>query len=201
MTKTAFLIPYKGTNKAKTRLRRKLNGEIVDKLLFRLFGVVIQELSEMKIEKSIYILTKNANLHLNDNCTKIIDKKDDFNEAIVEAVKDLSEENIIIIMADLYKIRKKEIWRIIKLRKKYSVVIAPSENDGTSILAFSKKLLSEIEFCFGNNSSLIFEKQFKQKGINYFKLRYKNVFKDIDNLEDILSIKKLAKELNLFNKD
>jgi len=185
-----ILIPYRGTQKDKSRLRIDLDDKLVDSLLNKTIKHVVKEVSKVRMEKTIYLLTKMENIDFNEINTILQDQSNDLNIAIEEAIREIEEEIIVIIMADLPLIKTENLEKIIKLhRKEGKIIIAPSPDNGTSILCFNKKI--KFPFLFGKNSSLRFKENFKGNRIDFQLLTHEKSYNDIDTFKDLIELSKL----------
>ena len=188
--KIGILIPFRGTQKDKSRLRLDLDDKLVDSLLNETIKHVLNEVSNLEMEKTIYLLTKKEDIDFTEKIMIIQDQSNDLNVAIEEALYKIDEEIIIIIMADLPLINTKTITRIINNHKKYGkIILAPTLDYGTSILCFNKS--DEFPFLFGINSSLRFKEAFKKMGRNFEILVHENVYNDIDTFKDLIELSEL----------
>jgi len=183
----AILIPYRGTNKGKGRLRKDIDDSTVDNILFKMTQHIIEESSKIDCQNNIYLLTRNQNTEFKGSYNSLVDEGDDLNDAVGLASKKLEEDIVLVIMADLPLISKDEIEKTIYLiQETNQAIIAPSQDNGTSLLGFVRGSLTE--FVFGKNSSYKFQEIFKTNKIPYHKLNYKKSFKDIDTFKDLTEI-------------
>ncbi len=183
----AILIPYRGTNKGKGRLRKDIDDSIVDNILFKMTQHIIEESSKVDYQNNIYLLTRSQNTEFKGSYNSLIDEGDDLNDAVGLASKKLEEDIVLVVMADLPLISKDEIEKTIYLLQETNqVIIAPSQDNGTSLLGFVKGSLTE--FVFGKNSSYRFQEIFETNKIPYYKFNYKKSFKDIDTFKDLTEI-------------
>lgn len=188
--KIGILIPFRGTQKDKSRLRIDLDDKLVDTLLNKTIKHVLKEVSKLRMEKTIYILTKMENIDFDEINTILKDQSNDLNNAVEDAIKEIEEEIIVIIMADLPLIKTENIAEIISFhRMEGKIIIAPSPDNGTSIICFNKKI--KFPFLFGKNSSLNFKENFKRNRRNFQLLNYEEAYKDIDTFKDLIELSKL----------
>ena len=61
-----ILIPFRGTQKDKSRLRIDLDDKLVDSLLNEAIKHVLKEVAKLRMEKTIYLLTKMENTDFNE---------------------------------------------------------------------------------------------------------------------------------------
>ncbi|MHA2357201.1 MAG: 2-phospho-L-lactate guanylyltransferase [Candidatus Heimdallarchaeaceae archaeon] len=185
--RTGILIPFRGTKKDKSRLRNEISEEIVDELLERMIQHVIDVCMESEFEKEIYILTKNETIELEGDYRILQDQGEDLNDSINKARGLIEEDTIIIIMADLPFLNSRIVEQIINSHKEDNqIVIAPSDDNGTSILCFNTK--SNFPFVFGQKSSIRFEELFKKNNIDFLLLEYEETYRDIDTFKDLIEI-------------
>ncbi|MHA1304059.1 MAG: 2-phospho-L-lactate guanylyltransferase [Candidatus Heimdallarchaeaceae archaeon] len=186
MRKVGVIVPYRGERTDKSRLRPNLDSQTVDELLLEMVQNVIYEIMKVSRIRNIYLLTKNANIGFNGNYRVFLDKQSDLNAAVAEAKEEIKEEIILIIMADLPLIKCEDIEIILNSLENYEVVIAPSGDNGTSVLGFHKHI--NLEFVFGNESSIKFKEQLEKHKIRFKLLKHKKSFMDIDELNDIVAL-------------
>ncbi len=185
-----IIIPFRGTQKDKSRLRENMDDQLVNELLKEMFIHVLNEVVKIKFDKTVYILTTKKQLNFCKYKHEIInDTGDNLNKSLIEAIRQVKEEIIVILMADLPLVTKKEILATIQNLQHYDVVIAPSNDKGTSILAFKRSI--DFPFLFGKNSSLNFMKYFKKTGHKVKMLKYSQRFRDIDTFKDILHLQNI----------
>lgn len=183
----AILIPYRGTNKGKGRLRKDIDDSTVDNILFEMTQHIIEESSKIDYQNNIYLLTRNQNTEFKGSYNSLVDEGDDLNDAVSLASKKLEEDIVLVVMADLPLISKDELEKTIYLLQETNhVIIAPSQDNGTSLLGFVKGSLTE--FVFGKNSSYKFQEIFETNKIPYHIFDYKKSFKDIDTFKDLTEI-------------
>ncbi len=185
--KKAILIPYRGTISDKSRLRSNLNEELLEKLLKSVTQNVINKTLQVKDISKVYILTHKPDLDFQGNYYVLKDKADDLNNSILKALDDVPENIIAIVMADLPLLSSTEIEEIfedhIKMNK---VVLAPTEDKGTSIICFNKTI--KFPGVFGKNSSIRFQDFFENNKIGFYLKLYNETYRDIDTFKDLIKI-------------
>lgn len=183
----AIIIPYRGTVGDKSRLRSDLKETSVGKLLHHMTQNLINEVSMIETDVHLYILTKKNNLSFSGKFTLLSDKGNELNESLTNAFKEIEEDIITIIMADLPLIKSEEIKAILyrhKIEKK--ILLGPTPDNGTSILTFNKN--NSFPLVFGKNSALRFRDVFEEEAISYEILESKDIYRDIDKFKDLLEI-------------
>ncbi|NPD89914.1 MAG: hypothetical protein HGN29_14475 [Asgard group archaeon] len=186
--KVGVLIPYRGTSMDKSRLRKSITNKIVDELLYQMTQQVITTSTTLSEEFNTYLLTKNDSVKFDGNFTILKDQGEMLNDSIELAINSLKEDIILIVMADLPLVRKEDLERIVNLHKTgMEVIIAPSSDNGTSLLCFNSK--KPFNFVFGNNSAVEYQKIFTEKGIKFKLLKHEKYYCDIDRFKDLREIK------------
>lgn len=186
--RTGILIPFRGTIKDKSRLRKDINNEFVNDLLYKMTENAIKIASEISYNTTIYLLTKNAEIQFSGQYEVIEDLGLDMNNSINEAINHIKEEIIMILMADLPLIRKKILEEIIKQTLETErILIAPSPDLGTSIICYPKN--TKFPFLFGEKSSEKFKNFFENNNLKYLLLDFNESFRDIDTFKDLMKFK------------
>ena len=185
----SILIPFRGTKSDKSRLRKDIDDVLVEKLLQKMLQYVISEVSQLKQEKKIYLLTKTESIEFQGNFEIIEDRGENLNDSLVKAFKSIQEEIIIIVMADLPLLKTEDVERvIIEVKQNHKIILAPTFDNGTSILGFYKDMLFPL--LFGDNSAKKFQKMFLEKDIENKLLTYSDRYKDIDTFKDLIELKR-----------
>ncbi|MCE7743050.1 MAG: NTP transferase domain-containing protein [Candidatus Heimdallarchaeota archaeon] len=183
----AIIIPYRGTVSDKSRLRSDLNLTILEQLLSNITQNVIYEALKVKGIDKVYVLTQKSELEFYGNFEILIDRVGDLNGSILTALREIDEETIVITMADLPLITSTHIENILENHIKTSdVVLAPTEDKGTSLVCFSKT--HSFPGLFGKNSSLRFKEFFENNSIGIALLTYNEAYRDIDTFKDLIKI-------------
>ena len=183
------LIPFRGTNTDKSRLRKEIPSEIVDKLLLQMTQQVISASTSLGNRYNIYLLTKNETVKFNGNFKILRDQGVNLNDSLKLVLNTLDEEILLIVMADLPLIRKEDLEKIINLHIiEKENIIATTSDDGTSLLCFNTN--EEFPFVFGCNSASEYRRIFTEKKIKFRILGQEKYYRDIDTLKDLREIMK-----------
>lgn len=186
--KIGVLIPYRGTSLDKSRLRKNITSKVVDELLYQMTQQIIIASTSLSEEYNTYLLTKNESVKFIGDFTVLKDQGEMLNDSIKFAISSLKEDIILIVMADLPLVRKEELERIVNLHKtSMEVIVAPSPDNGTSLLCFSSK--EPFEFVFGYNSAVEYQRIFTENGIKFKLLKHEKHYRDIDTFKDLREIK------------
>ncbi len=183
----AILIPYRGTKKDKSRLRKDFEGSSVEDLLYDMMQHVINEVAHLEEVQTIYVLTKKDEIDFEGNYRILKDMGRNLNDSVQQAFKLIEEENIIITMADLPLLKTRDVQKVIEtIKKGKNAVLAPTSDNGTSILGFSKYV--SFPLVFGINSALKFEKILQEQNIEHEILPHVIGYRDIDTFKDLIEL-------------
>ncbi len=183
----AILIPFRGTNTDKSRLRKEIPSSIVDELLIKMTQEVITASTSLGKKYNTYLLTKNEMVKFKGNFKVLKDQGFNLNNSIKLALNTLEEKTILIVMADLPLIRKEDLTKIVNLHiKEDESIIAPTSDDGTSLLCFNND--EEFPFVFGCNSASEYRRIFTERKIKFKILDQEKFYRDIDTLKDLREI-------------
>ena len=199
----SIIIPFRGTISDKSRLHSVVNHKILEQLLNHVTQRVILEASHVKNVDQVYVLTHRDELPFQGNYKLLKDKGDDLNTSVLAAIKEVPEDIITIVMADLPLITSKKIQDIIQSHLKDGyVILAPTEDKGTSVICFNKQY--SFPGFFGRESSIKFKEYFYKNSIGFNLMRYDEAYRDIDTLKDLIKIadnEQLAFEIRSIIKD
>ncbi|MCQ6254630.1 2-phospho-L-lactate guanylyltransferase [Methanocaldococcus sp.] len=177
------IIPISPINSLKTRLSEFLNDEERKNLLFNMLKDIKKALEGLDIvvvskDKEVLNFAKNE---LNAQIIK--EKYNGLNNAIKQAFKEIDDEEIIIIPADVPLINKKHIEDILNLSKHYDLIIAPSRGGGTNLLYLKSKNLIEIKY--EGFSFLKHLEEAKKRNLKYYIYDSFLISVDINTPEDL----------------
>ena len=183
----AIIIPYRGSISDKSRLHSNLNIEILEKLLHKVTQKVIYETLQVADIDRVYILTQKSNLQFHGDYTILKDKGNELNSSVKSAIEEIHEEIIIIVMADLPLITSDKINEILHKHITTSrIILAPTEDKGTSIICFQRKTI--FPGLFGKNSSIRFKEFFDNHSDGLDLMDYDEAYRDIDTFKDLIKI-------------
>ena len=183
----AIIVPFRGTVNDKSRLRSNLKATSIEKLLYHMTQNLIDEISKIESSFNLYILTKKEELNFSGSFSILLDKGEELNESLQEAFKEIQEDIIIIIMADLPLIKSEDLQLILnKHTNEKKIMLGPTPDNGTSILVFNKR--DSFPLVFGKNSALRFREVFESLGSSFEILESKNAYRDIDKFKDLVEL-------------
>ncbi len=186
MTK-AIIIPYRGTILDKSRLHSVLDLKILEQLLNKVTQNVLNEVLQIEGIDKVYVLTHKSELEFQGNYDLLKDKGKELNDSILHALDDIEQEIVTIVMADLPLIKSTHIEEILEdYLKTNSVILAPTEDKGTSIICFNKTY--GFPGLFGKNSSLKFKDFFERNPEGIILKTYREAYRDIDTFKDLIKI-------------
>jgi 2-phospho-L-lactate guanylyltransferase len=190
------VIPVKTLLKSKTRLSIILNPKERQALTIVMLRDVLRAVECSMVCQTVVISSDPAveELAKNFGVMHLAEKRQGLNQAIEQATKwciQNTADSVLVLPADLPLIIPKDINQIVKLgSERTSIVISPSQNDGTNALL--QKPPNLIHPCFGPNSFSKHKTEASHKGIPTRVYKSKRVAMDIDtpkDLEKLLKIK------------
>ena len=183
----AILIPFRGTKKDKSRLRKDFDESSVEVLLHEMMQNVLDEVSYLEESQTVYLLTKNEDVSFEGQYRILKDTGIDLNDSVEKAFKLIEEDYIIITMADLPLLKTENLKKVIDtIKEGINAVLAPTSDNGTSILGFDRSV--SFPLLFGVNSALKFESLFKERNIEYEILPHVIGYRDIDTFKDLMEL-------------
>ncbi|MBY8999714.1 MAG: 2-phospho-L-lactate guanylyltransferase [Candidatus Heimdallarchaeota archaeon] len=185
--KIGIVIPYRGTNAGKSRLRESMDEESVKKILSKMTQHVITEVMKVGMELNLYILTRKSDVLFDGKFQICKDEGRNLNDSLKKFTAEMEEDIIMVLMADLPLIKHTHIEAIVKsVNRENNVVVAPAGDNGTSILCFNRS--TNFPFFYGKNSALKFANYIKKAGINNLILETNHCYQDIDTLKDLKNL-------------
>ena len=178
-----IVIPYRGTDLDKSRLRKDLDEDTVSNILYKMTQQVISEIMKINRSLNLYILSKNS-VSFTGNYQTSEDQGLNLNNSLKIFTQKMEEEIIMIIMADLPLITNDEIEKILDtVEHKKNIIIAPAADKGTSILCYNRK--NQFPFFYGVESAKKLADYLSKNKIAYQVLDYDYRYQDIDTLKDL----------------
>ncbi|NPA62915.1 MAG: 2-phospho-L-lactate guanylyltransferase [Methanococci archaeon] len=177
------IIPVSPINSLKTRLSEFLSEEERKYLLLNMLRDIksaLTNLDTVVVSRDEEILNF-AKKELNAKTVK--EKGKGLNNAIKQAFKEISEEEVLIIPADIPLIKKHHIKDIINLSNHYDMIIAPSRGGGTNLLYLKSK--NSIDLKYEGFSFLKHLKEAENKNLKYHIYDSFLVSVDINTPEDL----------------
>jgi len=199
----SIIIPFRGTISDKSRLHSVLNHKMLEKLLSLVTQRVIKESLQVEGINQVYILTQRDRLPFQGEYKLLKDKGNDLNSSVFTAIEEVHEKIVVIVMADLPLITSDKIQEIIQEHiKSGKVVLAPTEDKGTSVLCFDKQC--NFPGLFGKESSMKFIEYYNNNSVGVSLMEYDEAYRDIDTFKDLIKIannESLAIELHSIIKE
>jgi len=181
--KTAVIIPIRGIKKSMTRLRHKLEEDVVNDLVKQLLVNTIESLSN--VSYPIYVLTSEKELKhelSNFEVNFSFDNGSGLNEAVSQMVKAHYYERYMLIMPDLPGISENEVEKLLKIQDISPYVIVPTQDHGTACALLPQSVFPK-QF-FGKKSALKIIEYCDHNQIPLFKLANTKLLIDVDTIED-----------------
>jgi|ECHnycMinimDraft_1075156.scaffolds.fasta_scaffold00068_22 2-phospho-L-lactate guanylyltransferase len=181
--KVCALIPLKELEKSKSRLSNILNEkERIEFTLCMLKDVIKALVNSSKID-DIYIISQEKELKLSDERKfKLIFDSASLNEALERHIKDLQQYDAkIIIPCDIPLVSEEDVEKVIELLNEYDVVISPSCDSGTNLLAIKNELKFKLEFGEGRRSFIMHLKNALEANLKVYVYSSERIALDVDD--------------------
>ncbi len=190
---TFAVVPVKTLLKSKTRLSNFFTLQERPLLTLAMLEDVLNALKSSKVNNTIVIGSDSTveGLVKNYSMTFLRENQEGLNQALDQATKLCvrnSAELVLVLPADIPLITSKDINGLVKLARKDSVVISPSQNGGTNALLQTPPGI--VSPCFGPDS---FKKHFYKavsKGVQAKIYVSSNLMLDIDSEKDLVQLLK-----------
>ena len=181
-----IVIPFRGTDLDKSRLREDMDETSVRYILNRMTQQVIFEIMKLDKNVNLYVLSKKK-VSFEGKYQVSEDQGKNLNDSLQKFAAKMNEDIIMIIMADLPLINNSHIKNIIEtVEQEKKVIIAPAKDNGTSVLCFNRS--TPFPFFYGNKSAKRLANYLTKTSINHQVLEYDFWYQDIDTLEDLINL-------------
>jgi len=181
-----IVIPFRGTNLDKSRLREDMDEISVRYILNRMTQHVISEIMKLDKKVNLYILSKNK-VSFDGKYQIAEDQGKNLNDSLQKFTSKMNEDIIMIIMADLPLIKNSRIKSILEtVEQENKVIIAPAKDYGTSILCFNRN--APFPFFYGKKSAKRLANYLTKTSINHQVLEYGFCYQDIDTFKDLTNL-------------
>lgn len=181
-----IVIPFRGTDLDKSRLREDMDDNSVRYILNRMTQQVIFEIMKLDKNVNLYVLSKNK-VSFDGKYQIAEDQGKNLNDSLQKFASKMNEDIIMIIMADLPLINNFHIKSILEtVEQEKKVIIAPAEDYGTSILCFNRN--TRFPFFYGKKSAKRLTNYLTKISINHQVLEYEFWYQDIDTLKDLINL-------------
>ncbi|MHA2496460.1 MAG: NTP transferase domain-containing protein [Candidatus Hodarchaeales archaeon] len=205
MISSGCVIPIRGINSGKQRLRKSLPSfkntqisSLISLILGRTFNLCTDYF------EPVWIMTKNPTGVLNQLQKKpariIQDPSEDLNESLSLVAREMAfnTESMAVITPDLPILQSDDIKNLLSCFNGHNCVIAPSKDVGTSglIVPLDKvSQLSNFGFQFGPKSFSKHLQAFSRARLTYQVIHSRGFQWDLDNIDDIQEIFQEQKHL------
>lgn len=181
-----IVIPFRGTDLDKSRLREDMDETSVEYILNTMTQRVILEIMKLDKKVNLYVLSKNK-VSFDGKYQIAEDQGQNLNDSLQIYTSKMNETIIMIIMADLPLINKSHINNILEtVEQEKKVIIAPAKDNGTSILCFNQNV--SFPFFYGEKSAEKLSNYLAEASINHQVLEYDFCYQDIDTLKDLINL-------------
>lgn len=179
---TKAIIPVRGIVESMSRLRKELDDDLVNEVVYKLLLNTVKIVQTVNIEP--IILTSDKLLHTkNGNGLRtIIDDGASLNKAVSDGIKEINEESLLFIMPDLPGLTVDILKKFLVVQSIHNNVIAPTHDRGTAIANLPSQILKNN--VFGKNSADRFIDICNKEKIGISVFETKNISHDLDTMED-----------------
>ena len=172
----------------KTRLSNYLTKEeritLIKCMLKDLLNVIL------KMFNDVYII---ADKDLDIKGVKILRDNSKGLKSVLEIMNKETIDESLFIPVDVPLIDENDLKRILSLKNNYDYILSPARRNGISLIYRKKK---EYEIIFSNKSFIDSLNYCIKNKINYFIYFSKNLYFDIDTVEDIYEFLNICKKKN-----
>jgi len=176
------IIPVRGIVESMSRLRKEIDEDLVNEVVYKLLLNTARVVQELNIEP--IILTSDPSLHEKKGfeLKTIIDDGSSLNNAVSRSLDEIDDDLILFIMPDLPGLTTEILKKFLAVQSIHKYVIAPTHDRGTAIAClpphiFRKKL-------FGKNSADLFIEECNKGKIRISVFETEDISQDLDTLED-----------------
>lgn len=176
------IIPVRGIVESMSRLRKELDGELVNEVVRKLLLNIIKLVQEVNIEP--IILTSDLSLPEKGgfNLKTIIDDGSSLNKAVKDGLEAIDEDFVLFIMPDLPGLTIEILKKFLSVQSIHKYVIAPTHDKGTAMACLPSHIFKKNHF--GKNSANLFIEACNTEKIKISVFETKNILHDLDTIED-----------------
>jgi len=146
--KVNLIIPFKNSYEIKSRLSSLFSYEERLKLSFIMLKDILQAAFKSNVISKIFIVSL-FEFNIDNSDVEIIINKKDLNNALYDTInisRKLNYDLQIIIPSDIPLIEPEDFQTVVNLMKNFDVVISPSCDGGTNLLALRKDVNMNLKY-------------------------------------------------------
>ena len=176
------IIPVRGIVESMSRLRKEIDDDLVNEVVYKLLFNTARVVQELKIEP--IILTSDPSLHEKKGFgfRTIIDDGSSLNNAVSRSLDEIDEDLILFIMPDLPGLTTEILKKFLAVQLIHKYVIAPTHDRGTAIACLPTHIFRKN--LFGKNSADLFIEECNKDKIGVSVFETEDISQDLDTLED-----------------
>ena len=181
MEDLTFLVPIRGLNTSMSRLRHEIREEVLNNLIFDL---LTRTLDILRIHSIPFIIV-TADMSITPeefDCRVIYDHGNDLNEALVQAIDDLDNSMIGLVMPDLPGFKTTTLDKIKAVYNLHGSLVASTSDSGTAIAVLKREYYKQKFFGPKSADRIISFAQSRNEAIS--KLEIQEIRRDLDTIED-----------------
>jgi 2-phospho-L-lactate guanylyltransferase len=186
------LVPVKALLESKTRLRRLLEGPIVERLAEAMLRDVLDALGRVPALDRVVVVTPDSDVAAvarDAGAEALVRDDPGLNAAIDAGAAALCREpsdGILVVLGDVAGVRAEEIERLLGALDGPGVALAPSRDGGSSALLRIPH--DVIPACFGPQSAARHRESAERAGVRFCDLALPSLAIDIDRPEDLEAV-------------
>lgn len=183
--KTCAIIPLKELKKSKSRLSNFLKDKERIELTLNMLRDVVEAFFNSGKVNQIFIISQDQSLDLDNeiiNKFEVIFDPSTLNDSLERQIKNLKEYAAkIIVPCDIPLISKDDVDAVYKMLERYDVIISPSCDSGTNLLAIKGDLRFKLEFGEGKKSFLLHLKNAVYANLKVYVYSNERIALDLDD--------------------
>jgi 2-phospho-L-lactate guanylyltransferase len=190
---TTALVPAKALDQAKGRLAAVLGEDERRQLALAMLEDVVRALQSVAAIDSVAVVSPDADVRAlaSELGAAAIEEPASvrgINQALTHALGVMSPrpEALIVVLADVPEIDPADVARALELLPDRGLVICPSHDKGTGLLAM--RPAGVIPFRFGPRSFLLHKREAAAQGLRAAVVRAESLARDIDSPDDLRAL-------------
>ncbi|MCE7734230.1 MAG: hypothetical protein GPJ54_05070 [Candidatus Heimdallarchaeota archaeon] len=165
-----------------SRLRKELDGELVNEVVHKLLLNTVKLVQELNIEPIILTSDKSLADKTGLDIKIIIDDGSSLNKAVDESLDVIDEDLVLFIMPDLPGLTIEILNKFLAVQSIHQYVIAPTHDKGTAMACLPSYIFKKN--LFGRNSANLLIEACNVEKIQISVFETKNILHDLDTIED-----------------
>jgi 2-phospho-L-lactate guanylyltransferase len=189
----AAVVPVKALGSAKSRLRRELGPEAVERLVLAMLGDVLDALRGVPALGRVAVVTPDADVAAAVGAEALLRPDPGLNAAVDNASAELApnaDDGVLVVLGDVAGVRPDDIERLLGAAQRPGVAIAPSNDGGTSALLRVPR--DAIPAGFGPGSAKVHRELAARAGVRFREIALPSLAIDVDERADLDALRESA---------